>query len=218
MGFDRSAPKTLLGNQLAFRCLLILWVADMVGLGGLCEQPRLSKMRWLPVWRTLAQRSNFSEDWLASCAYGAPYRKEFVFLALRADVHVIHRKCPGFHSHARIEGALTKTTSTYVQGVADALASVAAKSVAHISTTFHSHFVAVDGSERALINELILCQDWKTLYQWDWDRPQHINLLEGRLDLRLWISTPIVHDPVEGLQRFLWETWGPVCSHTLYGE
>ena len=48
LGFDRTEPKTFLGNLAAFRCLLLLLVADLACGSGLAEQPR---MAWLQVWR-----------------------------------------------------------------------------------------------------------------------------------------------------------------------
>ena len=53
MGYDLTNPRVLLGNTLAFRCILLLQVAKRTGAFGAIEQPLRSKMRWLPHWRRM---------------------------------------------------------------------------------------------------------------------------------------------------------------------
>ena len=58
--------------------------AAQAGAGALLEQPRLSKMRWLPGWKRLLADPRFEESWLATCGYGCYeegyIRKEFALL------------------------------------------------------------------------------------------------------------------------------------------
>lgn len=53
---------------------------------GLLEQSRMSKMAWLPEWIFLRENGWAVEDWLASCMYGSPHRKEFRLLATHIDL------------------------------------------------------------------------------------------------------------------------------------
>ena len=70
LGFDRLCPKTWLGNLLAFRCFILMMVAYHYDRPNLLEQPFLSKMAWLSIWRFLLGRG-FSEASVASCAFGS---------------------------------------------------------------------------------------------------------------------------------------------------
>ena len=159
LGYDRLHPKVLIGNLLCFRCLLLLIAADTYGCVGLGEQPRLSKMRWLPTWRHLMDRG-YEEVWTASCAYGAPWRKEFMFLGKRLPLAKVHKRCPGFHSHIRVAGNITKGTSEYTPLLAAALAAVVAEGVNEVSSRERDVSLDVDGPERAAINELLLSSQW----------------------------------------------------------
>ena len=100
LGFCCTDPRILLGNATAFACLLL----------ALLEQPRLSKMRWLSVWKWLRSLPGAAENWLASCVYGAPFRTEFALLGHLLDLDSIHKHCPGNHQHVRIDGSITKQT------------------------------------------------------------------------------------------------------------
>ena len=50
----RSYSKVLLGNRLAFMSFAIFICAVRWGAAALIEQPRLSKMRFMKVWRWIA--------------------------------------------------------------------------------------------------------------------------------------------------------------------
>ena len=69
LGFDRTDRKTWLGNCLAFRCLLLCWIASIFECPSLAEQPHLSKMAWLPFWQYLLS-IGFVESVAASCQFG----------------------------------------------------------------------------------------------------------------------------------------------------
>ena len=168
LGFDRKERRRLLGNATAFACFIIFIVAVRVGAPALLEQPRLSKMRWLAVWQWLKGLRGVSENWLASCAYGAPYQKQFALLGHRLDLASIHRKCPpGNHQHIRIEGQLTKQSAIYHLEVASALARVICRAL-------------LDSPSAPLPPKPGLqsfADPWSNLSAWCWG--QRINVLEG---------------------------------------
>ena len=66
LGFDRTLPKTLLGNTLAFRALCLLRVGRRCRRPCAAEQSRLSKMCWLSLWISLRDKE-FAEAIIASC-------------------------------------------------------------------------------------------------------------------------------------------------------
>ena len=112
LGFDRKDVKTLLGNTLAFRCLTMLWFAHRIAAVGLLEQPRLSKMAWLSVWKFLVDQG-LTEAIVASCNFGSPHKKEFKFLMTGIDASAVERRCPGGHKHLKVEGKYTKASAIY---------------------------------------------------------------------------------------------------------
>ena len=65
-----SLPKVRFGTELAFRCLLLLLIMSLRGGSALLEQPRLSKMAWLTLWRQILAKEDCSEAWTASCGWG----------------------------------------------------------------------------------------------------------------------------------------------------
>ena len=156
-GFDRKHPKTWLGNRLAFMSFAIFVTAVRCGAAVMLENPRLSKMAWTRGWKFLRALPQVTETWTASCAFGAPYRKEFRLLLSRLDSASIHRKCPGCASHVRIEGQLTKQSAVYVPRLA------------------------------AVFGEAFSCflREWTTLFSWKWRAPTHINVLEAMSGLTL---------------------------------
>lgn len=116
-GFNPRLRKTRLGNILALRCLLFLFVAGEVGAPCLLEQPRLSKMAWLKMWRRLLKRF-YREAVIASCQFGSPHRKEFRVIGKHIDFDFLDTRCPGGHKHIPIAGALTKPSAIYVPALA----------------------------------------------------------------------------------------------------
>eukprot|EP00435_Cladocopium_sp_Y103_P039252 s133_g10.t1 len=102
-GFDMSEEKTFHGNLLANRSFLLLRHGRRYGRPCGKEQPRLSKMAWLPAWRSLLQ-NGFSEFVCASCQFKSIHKKEFRFLVYLLDSAFLDARCPGGHTHVRIEG------------------------------------------------------------------------------------------------------------------
>ena len=123
----------MLGTCLAFRALLVLLTASMALALAMGEQPRLSKMAWLPEWRALLRLfpRQVQEIWFASCAYhqgpsdGPLHRKEFRMITANfPEAQSLHRKCPRDHQHVRVEGSYTRGTAVYNSGVSHAIADI----------------------------------------------------------------------------------------------
>ena len=95
--FDRSCPRTIQGNVIGFRCLFLLWYASLCDCPGLGEQPRLSKMAWVPVWQFLLHHKGFKEAVVASCQFGSINRKEFRLIGKGLDMDSLGRRCPVGH-------------------------------------------------------------------------------------------------------------------------
>jgi hypothetical protein len=108
-GHHPSDPKTLEGTELALRALALIYFCSISSIPALLEQPRRSKVRALEEWKYLVEVVRRAyEVWLASCAYGSPHKKEFVFLATFPEAAQLHRPCPKNHTHVKIAGKYTK--------------------------------------------------------------------------------------------------------------
>ncbi len=120
-GFQRLHPRVHLGNRLAFASLALLFAGLRLRVFGLGEQPIRSKMRWLKQWQRLLVLGA-REAFLAACMYGSPHQKEFVFVAVGMQVELLARRRSRNHTHLRIEGAYTKPSAIYCEGLASAFA------------------------------------------------------------------------------------------------
>lgn len=76
MGFDPLCPKTRLGNGLALRAQTLIYVAHMLGLPRILEQPWASMMRSFNAWKRLVQKERVSV-----VRSDSPRQKTFRFLA-----------------------------------------------------------------------------------------------------------------------------------------
>ena len=183
-GFNRLCPRTHVGNVIAFRCLFLLWYAARWSCPALGEQPRLSKMAWLSVWRMLIDVVGFREAIVASCQFGSPHRKEFRMIGKNLDMDFLDTRCPGGHAHIRIQGRYTKASAVYTPALA-----------AHIAKAFANalrvqHHVSVDeiqvtGIESVVANDILLSGNWRVVDDWHWQRASHINLLESSAYLKV---------------------------------
>ena len=184
-GFDQSDERTLLGNQLAFAMLVLIFVALRLRKPALGEQPRRSKMRWLREWQrllTLGAR----ECHLASCSFGSPHQKEFVFLSSNMNTSSIAKKCSRDHSHVKIEGALTKPSATYTRGLAIALARLFKQHLDFHEEVKVRQSLDISGLEDALTDELCLSGSWSVTSSWRWSSSRHINVFETAAIARLY--------------------------------
>eukprot|EP00435_Cladocopium_sp_Y103_P018494 s3398_g4.t1 len=176
LGFDRSDPKTLHGNLLAFRALVLLRVGRRCKRPCGLEQSRLSKMAWLDEWRSLLDLG-FSEAVVASCMFQSIHRKEFRLLVCMLDAGALDVRCCGGHSHVRIQGAYTKPSATYTDGLALHIASAFRVSLRALAASENLEPV-VEGHESILSNEIMLTSRWRVVREWFWKRAGHINVLE----------------------------------------
>eukprot|EP00435_Cladocopium_sp_Y103_P016191 s1218_g4.t1 len=176
LGFDRTCPKTLLGNMLAFRCLAILWFALRHDAVGLLEQPQLSKMAWLTIWIFL-RHLGCEEAIVNSCAFGSIHKKPFRFLGCGVDMKSLARPCPGGHSHVRIEGKLTKASAVYHPNLAKHLALHIAQALERKSRATEKEPLRL---ESIINNDILVSAPWRVCLDWRWVTKAHINVLENR--------------------------------------
>ena len=176
LGFDRLDPKTLPGNLLAFRALILLRVGRRCGTPCAAEQSRLSKMCWLTFWISLLD-VGFEEAVMASCMFGSPHRKEFRLLCYLLDVAFLDTRCCGGHSHVRIQGSLTKPSAVYVDGLADRIAAASHRALTSLNACQRLEPEVV-GLESPVVNDLALSSKWSLVRAWFWKRGGHINVLE----------------------------------------
>ena len=121
-GFNRRCRKTWFGNLLAFRCIFLCWVARTYNRPNLLEQPFLSKMAWLSMWKLLLQKG-FIETAIASCMFGSA-QKKLRLLSYGLDRQQLSVPCNGRHQHLRIEDKFTKPSAVYVPRLAKRFAAV----------------------------------------------------------------------------------------------
>ncbi|CAK9106382.1 Methyltransferase-like protein 5 [Durusdinium trenchii] len=184
-GFDPQEPKTLQGTTLALRALSLMSLAAQLAIPGLLEQPRRSKMKKLEEWQRLLEFGWAHEVWTASCMYGSPHRKEFVFLLVAMQAEQLHRKCDGCHEHIPIQGQWTKPSATYTDELAEALAEAFHQALNDRLRSEKDRDLQVDGLENILVNDVILSRTWDLEQVWRWQKPAHINIQETMAAERL---------------------------------
>ena len=167
LGFNRLEEKIWIGNMLAFRCLAICWFAWRHFLPTLLEQPLLSKMAWLPMWKYLLT-IGFAEAHTDSCAFGCIHRKPFRFLGSGLAIDDFNIRCPGGHQHVRIEGKFTKPSAIYHPGLAKFIATKFYEALASSTSTDLQAEVKI---------ESVICNDVLTAFE---RHVSYINILESR--------------------------------------
>ena len=187
-GYDPTDPKTLRGTTLALRSLALLQLAADLNTPGLLEQPRRSKMRRLSEWQTLVLLGRAEETWTASCMWGSPHQKEFIFLTVHMEASVLHRKCDKSHSHIRIEGKWTKPSATYTNPLAYGIATCFDKALRTKLKRLQLQEPKTLGLEGLLCNEVILSRKWQVDKVWRWKKPLHINIQEALAAERLFLQ------------------------------
>ena len=174
--FNRRLRKTLLGNLLAFRNLLVMDRARRRRRPALLEQPRLSKMAWLSAWRFLLQKG-LKEAVVAACMFGSPHRKEFRMLLCELDPEMVEMRCCGGHHHIRIEGRYTKASAIYPEKMADHLALAFSKALSS-AAMLEADMLPYEGKESIVVNDILSTARWTTTRSWRWKKKHHINVLE----------------------------------------
>ena len=175
-GFDRSHPKVLLGNHMAFKSIIIMKFVKEKLLVGILEQPRLSKMAWLSGWRWLVQLG-CSEAVVAECQFDSPHRKEFRLLCTGVDAGSIDTRCKGGHVHIPIAGKYTKPSAIYTPAFAMHLAKHLWKGIQLVKLREYDPSDS-GGFESALVNDILLSCRWEEHRDWHWKHRAHINVLE----------------------------------------
>ena len=145
-------------------------------------RPQLSKMAWLPFWQFLLQLG-FVEAITDSCVFGSIHRKPFRWLGYGLDMASINARCTGGHQHVKIEGQLTKASAIYHPGLADFIADkiCAALKLRHAALP-EPKPVQI---ESVVLNDVLMQEGWKTIDDWHWRKPAHINVLESNSVVKL---------------------------------
>ena len=175
-GFDPLEPKTLKGTTLALRALALMKLASFTSTPAGLEQPRRSKMRRLSEWQFFHGLAE--EVWTASCMFGSPHKKEFVFLLTNLPPGGIHRKCSGDHSHIQIAGAYAKPSATYTDELAETVATAFDKALSSKLRIAAHDPLELKGLESPMVNDVLLSGKWKVEKVWKWKVPQHISIQE----------------------------------------
>jgi len=176
LGYDPSEPRTRTGTLLAFRSFILLRHGRRHGRPCGKEQPRLSKMRWLKAWQQLLAL-DFEESVVASCQFGSPHKKEFIFVTWGLDGQSLAVRCPGGHEHLVIQGAYTKASAVYTWDLAQHLAVHFARALRRIA--MNDSDTSITGYESPLINDVLATGSWSEERVWEWKTASHINVLEG---------------------------------------
>lgn len=162
-GYQPLEEKTLEGTELALRSLAIIKLCASLRKPGLLEQPRKSKMRRLEEWIALLALGLAEENWAASCAYGSPHQKEFVFLSTGLPAGDLHRKCTRDHQHIPIQGKWTKQSAVYTDQLAWAIAECFHKGLYAMHREARQHSPKTLGLESVLCNDVLLSHSWQVL-------------------------------------------------------
>jgi hypothetical protein len=101
----------------------------------------------------------FRESIIASCQFGSPHKKEFKLLTYLLDAEGLEVKCPGGHTHVRIEGSLTKGSAVYVWDLAAHFAKFFSKALRKVAFE-ESEEKPQLGFESVVINDVLAANTW----------------------------------------------------------
>ena len=177
-GFNPEDPQTRVGTLLAYRAFQLQYACLVYGVTGVLENPWPTLMKFLPGWSILMAQNGCELVRCDSCSYGSIHLKAFAFLCAWADVEPISGRCSGDHYHVPIEGALTKKSATYVDGLSKALAEVMVRGIRRLRAEAGAEGLNPSGLESQLINELSLSLTWTLDLVWTFRISAHINILE----------------------------------------
>ena len=182
LGYQPDEPRTKHGNLLAFRSFLLLRHGRKHKRPCGKEQPRRSKMAWLPAWAQLLDLG-FQESVIASCQFGSPHKKEFLFASYLLDACGLERKCPGGHDHIRIEGKFTKQSAVYTYELARHFAWHFWKALRALEAEDAEYNCA--GHESVIVNDVLATGHWRLSKVWAWRKKHHINVHEAQSALAI---------------------------------
>ena len=103
-------------------------------------------------WQAM-RRLGFVEAVIVSCQFSSPHKKEFAFLLHGLDPSRLEVKCPGGHTHVKIQGQLTKRSAVYTWALADHLANEFSR-VLRVRSAFHEQGPDVAGLDSVVSNDL----------------------------------------------------------------
>jgi hypothetical protein len=150
-------------------------------------------MRRLQEWLYLIEHWLAEEQWTASCAFGSPHLKEFVFLCSGLRSSRLHRKCTRDHTHIPIQGSYTKASAVYVDGLAYCIAECFHYGLRAYFEEKKNRGVSKEGLESPLCNDILVSGDWRVEQQWEWKVPSHINIQESGAVYRLLKRAALLH-------------------------
>ena len=176
-GYDRTHPRVVHGNCLAFRCLVFLRVGRRHRRPCGLEQPRRSKMAWLREWISLVQSGDFIEAVVAACQFNSPHQKEFRFLLHGFRLEEVESRCTRDHSHIRIQGKYTKQSAIYIPELGLHLALAFRASLRRVVAS-DDPGLSCHGLESVVTNNVMCGLKREEQKSWFWKKPSHVNTLE----------------------------------------
>ena len=174
LGFNRTEPRTLHGNTMAFRSFVILKTGRRHRRPNGIEQPRRSKMAWTSFWISLRE-GGYVENVIASCQFGSIHKKEFLFMLYL--IENLEVKCPGGHPHVRVEGKYMKDSAIYPEDLGMHVA-LGFRSALEFLRRCDEDQPELAGSESVVSNDILQTRQWDLGRCWSWKRKSHINVLE----------------------------------------
>ena len=156
LGFNRTEPRTLHGNTMAFRSFVILKAGRRHRRPNGIEQPRRSKMAWTSFWISLRE-GGYVENVIASCQFGSIHKKEFLFMLYL--IENLEVKCPGGHPHVRVEGKYTKDSAIYPEDLGMHVA-LGFRSALEFLRRCDEDQPELAGSESVVSNDILQTRQW----------------------------------------------------------
>ena len=162
---------------------------------GHAEKSNQDAARWrMRAWQAM-RRLGFVEAVIVSCQFSSPHNScclFFAFLLHGLDPSRLEVKCPGGHTHVKIQGQLTKRSAVYTWALADHLANEFSR-VLRVRSAFHEQGPDVAGLDSVVSNDLPLTSKWRTLKCWHWKRKSHINVLKAHAGLGVLAAAAEAH-------------------------
>ncbi len=107
-------------------------------------------------------------------------------MAAGMKVELLSRRCSRDHVHVPIQGALTKPSAVYCDGLASALAAFFKDHLRAAELSTARLGLRCEGLEDQLTNDLCLSLHWKERASWRWKGSSHVNVLEAAATLKLY--------------------------------
>ena len=185
-GFNVRDRQTMVGNLLAHRALLCLYLGHRFGVPGIFENPFSSLVRHLPSWRRVSMLPFASQCRTDSCRFGSIHQKPFRFLSVHCGLEKISLRCRCSTRHVKVQGSLTKGSAVYTDLLSEGLADVLTDAILAVSQKLRrGDMISTNGLENALVNSEVKSSSWSHVASWHFKRLSHINLQEPSSVLNL---------------------------------